>query len=141
MKTVTRRVLVFGGRDYHDRDRMEHVLRASLDDGDIVVHGAAPGTDSLAGEIAERLGHVVEPHPADWTGPCRPTCKPGHRRPPLRGSDYNCSICPAAGVYRNQEMIDSGIDYAIGFPGGRGTADMLSRVVGTGIAYEMEAPL
>jgi hypothetical protein len=38
-------------------------------------------------------------------------------------------------------MIDSGIDYAIGFPGGRGTADMLSRVVGTGIAYEMEAPL
>lgn len=113
-----RRVLVFGGRDYTDAVRVEQVLRASLEEGDIVVHGGAPGADSLAGDIAGRvLGHEVEVHPANWAL---------YRK--------------AAGPMRNQDMIDSGIDYAIGFPGGKGTADMLSRVMRAGIAYEVEAP-
>ena len=101
-----RRVLVFGGRDYHDRAGMETVLRRELSEDDVVVHGGAPGADALAGDIAGRvLGLVVEVHPAKWSK---------HGR--------------SAGPIRNQHMLDSGLDFAIGFPGGRGTADMAARL-------------
>ena len=60
------------------------------------------------------MGLDVEVHPADW------------RR-------YG----KAAGPKRNQEMLESGLDYAIGFPGGRGTADMLRRVQGAGVPWAM----
>lgn len=39
--------------------------------------------------------------PADWAAPCRPSCPArGHRRE--RGT---ATICPAAGVYRNKDMV------------------------------------
>lgn len=108
---MSRRVLVFGGRDYHDAVCMEKVLRQKLIDGDIVIHGGAIGADSLAGNVAGRiLGYNVEVFPADWD-------QHGNR----------------AGPIRNQEMLDSGVDFAIGFPGGRGTADMLSRLKKAGV--------
>lgn len=43
-------------------------------------------------------GHGMRSFPADWHGPCKPTCRQGHR---LRND-----TCPAAGPYRNQEMVD-----------------------------------
>lgn len=107
-----RRVLIFGGRDFHDRPYMERVLRKALCPQDTVVHGGAPGADALAGDIAGRvLGHPVAVFPADWNA---------HGK--------------SAGPKRNQEMLDSGIDFAIGFPGGRGTADMKQRLVKAGIS-------
>lgn len=107
----TRRVLVFGGRDFHDSAKMEAVLRKELKRGDTVVHGGARGADALAGDVAGRvLGYKVEVHQADW-----------HR--------YGKS----AGPIRNQRMLDSGIDYAIGFPGGKGTDDMAGRLVKAGV--------
>ena len=39
----------------------------------------------------------------------------------------------AAGPIRNQEMLDSGIDYLCVFPGGRGTADMKKRCEERGV--------
>ena len=106
-----RRVLVFGGRDFHDGAAMERALRRHLRPGDVVIHGGARGADALAGDIAGRvLGHKVEVHPADWHH---------HGK--------------AAGPIRNQEMLDSGIDYAIGLPGGRGTADMANRLKRAGV--------
>ena len=101
------RVLVCGGRDYNNREQMTDVLRENLMEHDVVVHGAAPGADALAGDIAGRvLGIEVDPHPAQW-------------------KRYG----KAAGPIRNQEMLDSGVDRAIAFPGGSGTADMTDRLV------------
>jgi hypothetical protein len=90
-----------------DREFMGSVLRKHLEPGDVIVHGGAPGADSLAGDISGRvLGHDVEVHPAQW-------------------SKYG----KAAGPIRNQEMLDSGIQFAIGFAGGRGTDDMTNRLI------------
>lgn len=106
-----RRVLVYGGRDFTDRLWMEDRLRLYLREEDVVVHGGAPGADSLAGDIAGRvLRYAVEVYNADW---------------------YHYG--KKAGPIRNQEMLDSGLDYAIAFPGGRGTKDMTKRLEAAGI--------
>ncbi|MDA8183865.1 MAG: SLOG family protein [Actinomycetota bacterium] len=139
------RILVTGGRDYTDADRVEAELKsavaarlgAGVDPSQVVlVHGDAPGLDRLAAAAAKRLGFQVEAHPADWTGPCRPTC-PSHRRRRRDGTDY----CPAAGVYRNAEMVELGADLAIVFPGGKGTADCARRIRAAGIAVREVARL
>lgn len=54
-------------------------------------------------ERRRRLRRISEEaRPADWTGLCRPTCKPGHRQP---GRNGGRSYCPAAGDYRNEDMV------------------------------------
>ena len=136
------RILVTGGRDYADAARVEAELAAAVearlgpgaDPGTVVlVHGDASGLDRLAAVAGKRLGFQVEPHPADWAGPCRPTCPAppttSHRRQRRDGTDW----CPAAGVYRNAEMVELGADLAIVFPGGRGTADCARRIRPAGI--------
>jgi len=101
------RVIVCGGRDYRNQKRVFDVLdalRKRYICRITVVHGAAKGADFLAGSWA-RLTHLVEeePHPADWS-------KHGK----------------AAGILRNREMLDAGAELVIAFPGGRGTANMVS---------------
>lgn len=55
------------------------------------------GGDWLADRIAAvELGWRTEQIPAEWEAPCRASCKPGHR---VNG------WCPAAGNYRNEEMV------------------------------------
>lgn len=95
------RVLVTGGRDYQD----VKAVRAALSEiGATVVlptlvHGAAKGADYLARCVAYyELGWPEEAHPAEWE-------KWGK----------------SAGFRRNQEMVDSGADLCLAFPGGRGT--------------------
>ncbi len=46
----------------------------------------------------------------------------------------------AAGVIRNQAMLDYGIDLVLAFPGGRGTADMVRRARSAGVAVAAVAP-
>ena len=103
------RVVVCGGRDYANRSAVGGVL-GMLHDGVTIVHGAAPGADSLAAEEAALRGLDVEAHPADWAA---------HGK--------------AAGPIRNQRMLDAGADLVIAFPGGRGTADMVRRSSEAGI--------
>lgn len=67
----------------------------------VLYHGAAKGADIIAAAYAKHLGWSVIAHPARWSDPCRDTCTPGHRREWMRGQWG----CPAAGVYRNQEMV------------------------------------
>lgn len=122
------RILVTGGREYADRAEVERKLRFAPPWA-VIVHGAAPGADSLCASVWEEWGGEVDPHPADWTGPCRESCRPGHRRLRPDGS----TICPAAGVYRNSEMLESGVDFYIAFPGGRGTADMVEKARHAGL--------
>lgn len=102
-----KRILVFGGRDFTDMPAVYAALNAlySKHGAFVMVNGMCPtGADQLAAKWARRLDDVpVEQHPADWGS---------HGR--------------AAGPIRNREMLESGIDAAIQFPGGRGTAHMRS---------------
>lgn len=93
------------------------------------------GADWLAVQAVLDMGHEirwewkVESHAAAWEAPCRPECKPGHRRP---------WGCPAAGNYRNQEgIIDPGLDELLAFyrrgAANTGTADCVRRADRAGI--------
>lgn len=124
-----RRVIVTGGRGFVDVGLVTRAL-ALVNPYAALVHGAAPGADSLAAGVWLSWGHRVEPHPARWSAPCRSQCRPGHRRRRRSGEDY----CPMAGPYRNQEMADAGADVCLAFPGGRGTADMKARALTAGIS-------
>lgn len=85
---------------------------AELDDGEMtLIEGGARGADSLAHEIAHELGWRVETFPADWAG---------HGK--------------SAGPIRNQKMLAEGRpDMVLAAPGGRGTADMVSRSERAGV--------
>jgi hypothetical protein len=104
------RILVTGGRDYTNYSAVVTAL-SQMPVGATLIHGAATGADSLAAHYwRHALGRETESHPADWG-------KHGK----------------AAGPIRNQEMLDSGVDILIAFPGGRGTADMTRRALAAGV--------
>jgi hypothetical protein len=130
-----KRILVTGSRNWRVREAVSKALTIYSTGRDtMLVHGACPtGADKLADEIASEWGWPIERHPADWSGPCRPECRPGHRkRNPQRGSG---SYCPMAGFYRNQEMVDLGADVVLAFPLGesRGTLDCMARARRAGL--------
>lgn len=109
------RLLVCGGR---------HFTAARTVDGwldlvhwscpvQVLIHGAARGVDTLAGEWAFARGVEVEPYPADWAGAGK-----------------------TAGRERNARMLDVGMPNAvIAFPGGRGTKHMVK------LAYAARVPV
>ena len=105
--------LVCGGRDYKDREYVFKVLDQIHADIGIskIVHGAARGADSIGWAWAVTRGIEAKAYPAKW-------------------NEYG----KRAGSIRNQEMLDSeNIDAVIAFPGGSGTADMVSRAKKAGI--------
>lgn len=117
------RVLVCGGRGFNDRDALHRAMLKhipgvevrptgySLPGDLVIIHGAAPGADSLAAEWAFDHMMRAEQFPADWKT---------HGR--------------AAGPIRNQRMINEGRpDLVIAMAGGRGTADMVRRARKAGI--------
>jgi hypothetical protein len=101
------RILVCGGREFRDSDALDAFLDAihlgSRGPVDLVIHGAARGADTMAGQWAERRGIACIAYEADWEHEGR-----------------------AAGPIRNKQMLDEGIlDLVIAFPGGRGTRNMV----------------
>lgn len=98
------RVLVCGGRDFDDIHLMRKVLSWLDPDLTTIVHGGAKGADTLAHKVAIEYGMDTEVHMAQWV-----------------------RYGKGAGPKRNQEMLDSGVDRVIAFPGGRGTEDMVNR--------------
>jgi hypothetical protein len=117
------RVLVTGSRDWSDYEVIEQAILNVTKNATgpvTIVHGAARGADTIAGEIAHLHGFDVEAHGAQW-------------------NKYG----KAAGPIRNQEMVDLGADVVLGFmmPGSRGTKDCISRAQTAGlpvIVYEGE---
>lgn len=117
------RVLIYGGRDYVPTPAawwwLECTVADLIEQEDItIVSGMAAGADSFGIAMAAFFGSDLEQHPADWK-----------------------TYGKAAGHVRNQQMLDSGIDLAIQFPGGAGTADMRRRLDKVGvrvIEYEEE---
>jgi predicted Rossmann-fold nucleotide-binding protein len=102
------RVIVCGGRDYRDFDRVHAALDAAHKRRRIglIVHGGAPGADTFADEWAAANGVPVKTYAAEWE-----------------------RLGAGAGPRRNQQMADAGADALIAFPGGRGTADMVRRAI------------
>ena len=124
------RVLIYGGRGFarpevwskgssdwmlkvkEREDGMSYLQDLSIQwpDDIVVVSGGAKGADSLGEEWGYCSGLEIDRFPAAWD---------------LYGK--------RAGFIRNQQMLDSGIDEAVEFPGGNGTADMRRRLEGAGI--------
>lgn len=107
------RVLVCGGRHYKNQDKVFDTLDAVLKKhGAItIVNGGATGADTLSSRWAQYRNQKLEEYPADWN-----------------------RLKRAAGFIRNQQMLDTGIDGAVAFPGGNGTADMVKRLKAAGIS-------
>ena len=117
------RIIVTGGRDYGDADRVFDALdeirnSSGLGTEMVIVHGGCPGgADYFASQwCGGKLGVVEERHQADWK-------KNGR----------------AAGPIRNSQMAELGADICLVFPGGRGTADMASKARRAGITVEVQA--
>ena len=122
------RVLVCGGRSFGVSGSSEveqgAYLRGFLDGlhairpFDVLIHGTSRGADTDAAEWGrDRLGpESVIAFPAHWRH--GKDCLSGCRR----------IIGAAAGPIRNQQMIDEAkADLVIAFPGGKGTADLVTR--------------
>lgn len=121
---MARRILVTGSRHWLDREAVYHNLfRERITTvglgcrGMIVVHGACPtGADAIAdlwcAACQATAGVQVERHPADWK---------------THGK--------AAGMIRNQKMVDLGADMVLAFPmpDSRGTVDCMERARLAGI--------
>lgn len=108
------RVLICGGRDFTDKNyfwkKMDEISESFDFDNKqpiIIISGKARGADTLAEEYANECGWEFRGYPAKWK---------------LFGK--------AAGVFRNQEMLDNEEpDLVIVFPGGTGTSDMKTRAL------------
>lgn len=108
-----KKILVCGGRDYADLGRLTLVLNAVREqpyEEDVIIHGDAPGADSLAGQYARACGLPEVKVPANWTFY-------GNR----------------AGPIRNGWMLRLAPDEVIAFPGGTGTQNMVDQAWAAGI--------
>jgi YspA, cpYpsA-related SLOG family len=116
------RVIVTGSRGWTDRGRITDRLALLNPEGCVIVVGYDPerdrprGVDRIAYQEAQKLGLLVEPHPANWD---------------LHGK--------AAGFIRNEDMAALGADLCIAFWDGRstGTYDMMTRAKSRGITVEV----
>lgn len=111
------RVLVCGDRAWTAREMIREVLEQARPT--LVIHGGARGADTLAGEVAEEMDLPVKVFPADW-------------------KRYG----KAAGVLRNQQMLDEGQpDLVLAFHTdltcSKGTLDMVRRAKAAGIRFEV----
>jgi predicted Rossmann-fold nucleotide-binding protein len=115
-QTASTRVLVCGGRDYQDWRRVADTLRRLYDSSPIglLIHGCDPGAATLAVRWALLAGVPTSGFDADFR-----------------------SQGPAAERLRNQRMIvESKPDLVVAFPGGEGTADLVSRAKAVGVPVE-----
>jgi hypothetical protein len=99
------KVLVCGGRNYRNSGEVDRVLSDLHEDTPIavVIEGGARGADLFAASWAQRNEIQKVTVAADWE---------------MYGN--------AAGPMRNKEMLSLNPDLVVAFPGGRGTANMVS---------------
>jgi hypothetical protein len=109
------RILVCGGRAFWNADAVDTVLEALAPDA--IIQGGAQGADALAAAWGDRRGIEVVTYEAKWR---------------LFGAK--------AGPIRNAEMLESSRpDCVVAFPGGAGTADMVSKARAAGVVVGMAA--
>lgn len=99
------KILVCGGREYNNDDRLFAVLNQLGKQATHIIHGAAKGADFLAGAWARANAIPEVSCPANWG-------QLGRR----------------AGFVRNTAMLgllDPSVDFVLAFPGGKGTGMMM----------------
>lgn len=112
------RVLACGGREFSERDVVFRALDEVPGHIECLIEGGARGADRLARDWTDARQVQRLSFPADWNK---------HGR--------------AAGMIRNQRMIDEGKPtVVVAFPGGRGTADMVNRARKAGIVIRHIVP-
>jgi len=108
------RILICGDRNWTDRRSIESYLSCHAPELTTVIHGGAKGADSIAGEIAEKMGMEVEVFPADWKRYGR-----------------------GAGPIRNRQMLDAHVDLVVWFhldiESSKGTRNMVTQAMKAGI--------
>ena len=103
------KAIVCGGRNYWRHDHAFEALD-QINPHEIVCGGAS-GADAMAVQWARQRDRVLHLYPAKWK-----------------------TLGRKAGPIRNQEMLDNEMpNLVIAFPGGRGTADMVSRAEKAGV--------
>lgn len=110
------KLLVTGGRDYDNQERVFQVLDKIHAEKKIteLCHGAARGADSLADRWAQERSVTCQSFP-------------------VTGAQWN-TYGKAAGVLRNQQMLEEfSPDLVVEFPGGSGTQDMVKRAKRRGV--------
>jgi hypothetical protein len=117
VRGAIRRILFTSSRRYTDRAELEGELRRWAAPGVTLVHGAAPGGDTLADRIWRSWELPVERHPAQWS-----------RYRNRYGKN-------PAGPIRNRAMVSAGADIclAMPLPGSTGTWDCARAALEAGI--------
>lgn len=118
------RLVVTGGRNFVDANFISEALNFLHQRDRVItlIHGDAAGVDRICGfwAMANDINCIAVP--ARWNNVQRFGAIIRHR---ADGSSYDL----LAGHFRNQQMIDfHRPNYAIAFPGGSGTADMVRRI-------------
>jgi hypothetical protein len=129
------RILICGDRNWIDREKIAQQLRiikkvaewygwkagpeAPIPWPPVVIHGAARGADTIAGEEAKKLGFEVKAYPAEWQ-----------------------SYGRAAGPVRNEVMLTDGApDLVLAFHSNlaesKGTAHMVKIARAAGVPTEV----
>lgn len=106
-------IIVCGGRDYNNVSAVYHALHIAHQKRGItlIIEGGATGADRLARQWAQENDVPIQTFEAEW-------------------EKYG----KAAGPKRNEQMLEEGnADGVIAFPGGRGTADMVSKAKAAGV--------
>lgn len=106
--------LICGGRNFADAETFNNAMSDLIYRRGCpakIIHGGANGADTLAAQWASRMGLLTKVYEAQW-------------------SEHG----KAAGPIRNQEMIETGPHFVVAFPGGKGTADMVSRARKAGVS-------
>jgi adenine/guanine phosphoribosyltransferase-like PRPP-binding protein len=86
------KILITGGRDYTNINKIREVLSEYKDEKVTFIHGAARGADTLGGMVAKEFGFEIKIFPAEWN-------KYGR----------------AAGHKRNIQMLDEKPDIVLAF--------------------------
>lgn len=110
---MKQRVLVCGGRDFADREQLFDILDAAHEANpiELLIHGAAPGADSLAADWALSRDILCQAYPADWE---------------MYGK--------GAGPIRNTKMLIEGRPHlVIAFHGDKGTRNMVDQATTRGV--------
>jgi nucleoside-diphosphate-sugar epimerase len=117
------KVLITGSRDWIDKDTIRGALRLVehrwFGERLTVIHGGAPGADTLAGEVADEMGANVYRFPAEWRRYGR-----------------------AAGAIRNAEMLDTmkpDLVLAFPLPSSRGTWHCVKAAWARGVPVKLIA--
>lgn len=111
------RVLACGDRNWTSWVMVKARL-SKLPPDTVIVHGAARGADTIAGEVAKSLGMAVDVYPAEWG-----------------------KFGRSAGPIRNRQMLNTSPDMVIAFHNNiaesKGTKDCVTEARRRGIPTEV----